>query len=137
MPRASHPLVTARRTVGALLLTATLALAGCGGGVYVGLGGNNDNPPNVSLAVSPTSAFAGDTINLAAAASDDFRVDKVEFWYSDGNGNVLRLSTDFAAPYTSSDTMQVTRSGSTFYMARAFDDVGQATDTPWHEVRLR
>ena len=137
MPRASHPIVTPRRLVGTLLAAATLALAGCGGGVYVGVDGTGDSPPTVSLAVSPTTAFANQTVNLAAAATDDYRIDRVEFWYSDGNGGLLRLATDYAAPYTASDAMQVTRSGSTFYMARAYDDAGQVTDTPWHQVLLR
>ncbi len=135
MPRASHPLVTARRTVGTLLLTATLALAGCGGGVYVGIDGTRDNPPSVTLNVSRASAFAGDRIALDADARDDYAVDYVEFWYDDGSGrNPQLMARDYNWPYAVDTVMPATPYGGVSYQAIAVDDAGHATSTSWITV---
>ncbi|RZS47403.1 Ig-like domain-containing protein [Sphaerotilus mobilis] len=136
MPRAPHPLVTTRRRVGALLLTATLALGGCGGGIYIGIDGSGDSPPNVSLAIATSRVGNEVTIDMSAFATDDYRVTKVEFWFIDDLGNRSMIATDFTSPYSANDFFRIVRTGSIFYLARAFDDNGQYTDTGWQEIRL-
>ncbi|MDP4299776.1 hypothetical protein [Leptothrix discophora] len=135
MPRASHPQVTARRAVGALLLTATLALAGCGGGVYVGIDGSSDSPPAVTLNVSRSQAYAGDRIALDADARDDYAIKYVEFWYDDGSGRATQLMVrDYSWPYAVDTVMPATPYGGVSYSAIAVDDAGHATYTSWKTV---
>jgi hypothetical protein len=138
MPRASHPLVTPRRLVGTLLVAATLALAGCGGGVYIGVDGTGDSPPSVTLNVSRSSAFVGDRIALDADARDDYAIDHVEFWYDDGSGrNTQRMISDFSWPYAVDTVMPSTPYGGVSYQAIAVDDAGQRTSTGWFTVLRR
>src|SRR5690606_5731617 len=73
-------------------LAAVLALAGCGGGIWVGIGDDFDDPPAVSLTASSTQAPAGAGIRLIAAAADDDGIDVVEFYRYDGSG-VRRLGS--------------------------------------------
>jgi len=114
----------------ALPLAALSAVAGCGGGIYIGYGGDDDRAPLVSLAVSTGAAAPGQTVTLMAAASDDHRVDRVEFFRIDASGNTVALGSDGSAPYQFDTPVPVTSTGSVRYFARAVDDVGQFNDSP-------
>jgi hypothetical protein len=116
---------------------ATWALAGllvltggCGGGLYVDVGGGYgfDDPPHVELAASTDVALPGEVIRLVAAASDDFAVDRVSFYRIDGNRSVL-LETDFSHPWQLDTVIPAGAVGRVRYFARAVDDVGQARDS--------
>lgn len=109
-------------------LAAAVAVAGCGGSISLGFGHYNDNPPSVSLVVSPTSAARGDTLRLLAAASDDYGVVAVEFYRVDPGGTTL-LGSDAAPPYQLDTTVPAGASANVQYVARAVDDVGQRTDS--------
>lgn len=131
MPRASHPLVSSRRFAGALLLTATLALAGCGGGVYIGIDGSGDSPPDVQLSVTQSI----NNIVLRADAWDDYAVRSVQFWYDDGvSSSAVLLYEDFSWPYEVATNVPRTPSGTVSYLARATDDTGQTRSTNWITV---
>ena len=127
---ASLPGTGWRRAIGAVCLGLAGALASCGGGVYVGIDGSSDSPPDVDLVVSPQAAFPGETIDLAAAASDDFAVRRVEFYLAD-RGSVVFLGSDFAPPYGLRTSVPITPAFEVSYLARAIDDVGQVTDSAW------
>lgn len=105
-----------------------LSLAGCGGGVWVGFGDSGDQPPDVGL-VAPASAAPGQSIRLAAAASDDFGVVRVEFFRLDDNGNALWLGADGSAPYEWTAVMPASSASSVRFFARAVDTAGQVTDS--------
>jgi hypothetical protein len=98
-------LAGARRRLALLLgagaLTATLA--GCGGGVSIGVGYvydgyYDDLGPSVSLATAQTNVFAGQPVDLVAAAADESGIDSVAFYRLDGNTAVL-LGADGYAPF--------------------------------------
>lgn len=112
-----------------LALALSLALAACGGSISLGFGGHfDDDPPSVSLAVSPTSAARGDALQLVAAASDDFAVTAVEFYRVDAGGHTL-LGSDLAAPYRLDTVVPAGAGGSLQFFARAIDDVSQRSDS--------
>jgi hypothetical protein len=115
---------------------ATALLASCGGGVYVGYDGSSDSPPSVNLAVSPTAAFPGEVVDLAAAASDDYAVRRVDFFRSESIGGVVFLGSDSAPPYGLRTTLPNTPDAGVSYLARAVDDVGQVTDSAWLVVQV-
>lgn len=114
----------------AIVATAPL-LTSCGGGIYLGYDGRDfdDRPPSVELAAAPTSARAGATISLVAAASDDRGIDNVAFYRIDASGNALLLGSDGVAPYTWDTTLPGTGQSSVSYLARATDGRGQRTDS--------
>ena len=115
-----------------MALAAGLGLAGCGGGVYIGYdySGGDDRPPQVSLAASPGAAAPGQAVTLVAAASDDHRVVRVEFFRLEPNGNAVALGSDASAPFQLETLQPVTSATSVRYFARAVDDVGQYDDSP-------
>jgi hypothetical protein len=115
---------------------AALALAGCGGGVFVGYDGSSDYPPDVNLVASPPAAFQGEPVDLAAAASDDYAVRRVDFFRSDSVGGVEFLGSDYAPPYGLRTALPRTPDGGVSYSARAIDDVGQFTDSAWLVVTV-
>lgn len=120
----------ALRTRGLALLIAG-ALAGCGGGIYIGYNGGDgfDLPPQVSLVSSISAAAPGQTITLVAAASDDYGVDRVQFFRLDSDGSANSLGTDGGSPYQLQTTMPETSAASVRYFARAFDGAGQYNDS--------
>lgn len=141
MPAASTPAPPARAVSGVLpriasrsprlAAAALLALAaGCGGGLYVdlGYGYGPDDPPNVELATSADVASPGDVVRLAAAASDDFEVDRVSFYRIEGSRTVL-LETDRSHPWQLDTAIPAGAVGSVRYFARAVDDIGQGRDS--------
>jgi Bacterial Ig domain len=131
-----------------LALTLPLALAGCGGGLVVGLdlgyGGvyyetdlsDNDNPPSVSIAASASSARVGDAVRLIAAASDDYGVRVVEFFRVDENRATLLASVS-APPYQIDTVVPATNASAVFYMARAVDDAGHYRDSTFVTVTIQ
>jgi hypothetical protein len=124
-----------RRAAGAVCLSLAAALASCGGGIFVGIDSSNDNPPDVALVVSSRAGFPGEPIELAAAASDDFAVRRVDFYLTD-RGSVVFLASDFAPPYGLQTRVPVTPALDVSYLARAVDDVGQVTDSAWVVVQV-
>jgi hypothetical protein len=130
-----------RRSVLAGLALAVLA--GCGGGIYLEwehgwIGWEDDwdrHAPDVSLVVSPTSAPAGATVTLSAAASDDQGIDEVIFFRRSGSSNVL-LGSVGRSPYTWTTTLPLDASGSVGYFARAVDVVNRRTDSATVSVTI-
>jgi hypothetical protein len=117
-----------------VLAAASLALAGCGGGIVIGLGsGYDDFPPDVSLVINVDRAFAGDVLRLSAAASDDYGVDAVEFYRIEPGGSRTFLGADGRAPWTLDTPMPdvITSSGGNVarYIASAVDGAGQISDS--------
>lgn len=110
-----------------LLLAATLA--GCGGGIYIGWGGDDDDPPMVGLVSSLNAAAPGQTVTLMAAASDDYGVDRVQFFRVESDGRTTALGTDSSAPYQFQTVMPETTASSVRYFARAFDEGDQWRDS--------
>lgn len=130
-----------RRLLRLLAFGPVLLLAGCGGGVWLGVcdgcDDGDDDPPSVALVVSPSQVRSGDTVRLAAAASDDFAVREVEFYRLDALGNALRLDTDTIAPYELDTTIPAGSAGTTVrYFARAIDDRRQRTDSATASVSV-
>ncbi len=90
-------------------------------GQAISFGNNTDNPPVVSLASSATTVTTAGTITLAATASDDRGVSKVEFY----EGSTL-LGTDTSTPYTLPVSFTATNNGSHTYTAKAYDTANQS-----------
>lgn len=119
-----------RWAAGALLAASAALLAGCGGGVVIGIG-PDDDPPSVSLAASGTGAPPGGSVHLNAQASDDDYVLEVIFYRLDPGGGTTRLCIDTVASYDCSGPIPAhAQRGSTVgFFARAYDSVGQARDS--------
>ena len=112
----------------ALGLVATIS--GCGGSLYVGIGDDDfDDPPQVSLVASSSQASAGQNLRLAAAASDDHGVQRVQFFRVERDGSANSLGNDSTAPFELDTTLPATTATEVRYFARAIDDVGQSTDS--------
>ena len=114
------------------LITLAVAggLAACGGGLYIAVGDDGyDGPPQVGLVASSSSASPGQGLRLAAGASDDFGVRRVEFFRIEGDGTATVLGSDGVAPYEWDTTLPATTANEVRYFARAFDDAGQSTDS--------
>jgi hypothetical protein len=111
-----------------LALAAALLLAGCGGGVFVGIG-PDDDPPGVALVVSPTQAFPGQTLTLLADARDDFGVDYVAFYQLLPDGSAIRLGIVLRPPYQLSVVLPADAANPTQFFARAVDGAGQFGDS--------
>lgn len=118
------------RGLPALLLAA--GLPGCGGGLYLEIGDDdwvNDDPPQVSLVASAATASAGATVRLAAAATDDIAVDRVQFYRVERDGASTLLATDRSAPYEIDTVLPAGTGGQWRFFARATDGRGQSTDS--------
>lgn len=116
-------------TVMALASAGLLTLAGCGGGLYIELGGSDlDQPPQVSLVASSSTASPGQTVRLAAAASDDHGVQRVHFFRLEADGSTTTLGTDSSQPFEW-DTVVATVPGTQRFYARAVDGLGQVGDS--------
>jgi hypothetical protein len=107
-------------------LALALALGGCGGGVWFGIG-DGDDPPDVSLAADVTSARPGAVVRLVAAASDDFAIDRVEFYRREPDGAAVLLARVFSPPYRIDAVMPTTSAAAVEFEAQAIDDAGQAS----------
>jgi hypothetical protein len=113
----------------AVAVLSTVSIAGCGGGIYIGYGSDDDRAPQVSLVASTGAASPGQTVTLMAAASDDHRVDLVEFFRIDAGGQAVALGSDGSAPYHFDTRQPDTSAASVRYFARAVDDAGQFNDS--------
>jgi hypothetical protein len=111
-----------------LSCAAGVLVAGCGGGVYLSWGSGDGFAPSVSLAVSPTAAAPGDTVMLAAAASDFDGIDQVTFFRLDGDV-ATPLSALARPPYSLETAIPLDASGSVGYFARAIDNSGDRADS--------
>jgi hypothetical protein len=125
----------AQHMLSALLLAL---IAGCGGGVFLGIGDVGDQPPAVALTSSVAEAPAGTTVRLAAAASDDFGVDSVAFYREEPTGPATLLATDVRPPYQVDTALPAGATGTVWrYFARAFDGAGQHGDSAAVEITVR
>jgi hypothetical protein len=121
-----------------LTLPLTLGLAACGGGFYVGIDDDGwDLPPQVSLVASASIAAPGQALRLAAAASDDWGVDRVQFHRLDSDGQSTLLGTDRTPPYEWDTIVPETGADRVRYFARAFDHAGQSGDSTFVVVTVR
>lgn len=85
-----------------------------------GGGGGDNTPPTVSASVSGNSG----TITLAANASDNIGVTKVEFWI-DGS----LVATDSAAPFSHAYDSRQLANGAHSLTAKAFDAAGNSASS--------
>ena len=116
-----------------LALVPAVALAGCGGGISIGLNyGFGDDldgtPPSVSIAAPTGPLQAGQVITLVAAASDASGIDSVAFYRVDGPGTTL-LGSDGGAPYEWSTVVPTDGRTTLQLFARALDNTGQRADS--------
>jgi RHS repeat-associated protein len=86
--------------------------------------GSHAEGPTVSIASPAGGAQVGGSVNVTAAASDDRRVDKVEFFL---DGAAAPFATDTAAPFAASWNSTGAANGSHTLTAKATDDAGNAT----------
>jgi hypothetical protein len=115
-------------------LGAPAWLAACGGGIWIGYNGS-DQPPQVSLA-TVSSASVGQSVRLAAAASDDGFIDHVSFYRIDDNGQDVLLGEDNTAPYELTVMMPSSVGGSVRFFAQAVDNIGQSADSATVSVAI-
>ena len=103
-----------------LAFSAGVLVAGCGGGVYLEFGGDDDLPPVIDLSAAASSARAGDSVRLAAAAADENGIDHVSFYRFDGN-TAVRIGSDDSAPYESQLLVPADGRSAVTVFARAVD----------------
>jgi hypothetical protein len=108
------------------VLCSVLLLGACGGGLYIDF--EDDEPPAVELAVDRTSAQAGQTVQLTAAASDDDGIDWVFFYRLDGSVAV-RVGDDGRRPYQAVAVVPSDGRSELRLFARAYDWSGNRTDS--------
>src|SRR4051812_31851729 len=112
-------------------LVAAALVAGCGGGISIGIGGDfgDDVPPPVSVASAATTVRAGQAVRFIAAASDaDSGIDNVSFYRLDGNSGIL-LGTDVSSPYEIETIAPADGRTSLTIFARAQDRDGNRADS--------
>ena len=95
--------------------TCTLNGAPCDGATSAG----DTTAPTVSVTATPTTVTAAGAVTLAATASDNVGITKVEFY----RGSTL-IATDTAAPFSASDNVTSAQNGTQTYTAKAFDAAG-------------
>jgi len=109
--------------------SSLLALAACGGGIFIGFGGGGDDgPPSVSLAAGQTTVQAGATLRVVAAAADENGIDDVAFYRLDGNDTV-RLGSDGSEPYEWQLVVPSDGRSTLQVFARATDGFGNRADS--------
>jgi RHS repeat-associated protein len=86
--------------------------------------GSHAVKPTVSLSVPIGGPVARGTIPVTAAAADDRRVDKVEFYR---DGGATPIVTDSAAPWTFNWDTTTVPNGTHSWSAKAYDDAGNIT----------
>ena len=112
-------------------LWATAALlAGCGGGLWIGIGGGDwdDGTPSVSIATASAVAVAGGTLRVVAAAAGDNGIDRVDFFRRDSAGWSF-LGSDFQVPYEWPVPVPADGRSMLELFARATDRAGQQADS--------
>ncbi len=88
-------------------------------GRFWGIDDLDGTPPAVALTAPSDASVVSGTVALAATASDDVAVDRVEFLL-DGSA----LGSDASAPYSLSWNAATTSNGAHVLQARAFDTAG-------------
>jgi len=121
-------------TLHTLAWSACVVMAGCGGGVYLDFGGD-DLPPVVDLSAASSSARAGDSVRLAAAAADENGIDHVSFYRYDGN-TAVRLGSDDSSPYDWQLLVPADGRNSVTVFARAVDFADNVTDSRWVTISI-
>jgi len=112
-----------------------VVMAGCGGGVYLEFGDGDDLPPVVDLSASSSSARAGDSVRLAAAAADENGIDHVSFYRYDGN-TAVRLGSDDSPPYDWQLLVPADGRSSVTVFARAVDNADNVADSRWVTISI-
>lgn len=110
---------------GVLMAVAALALAGCGGGVYVTAYGP---PPEISLAASTNQTVLGQPIRLIGAVSSSNGMDYVDFYRIDPTQDT-RLGTVYGPPVQFDTSIPLNAGYSVSYYARACDVAGYCTNS--------
>lgn len=129
------PRLSLRFTHRTLAWSACVVMAGCGGGVYLEFGGGDDLPPVVDLSAASSSARAGDSVRLAAAAADENGIDHVSFYRYDGN-TAVRLGSDDSSPYDWQLLVPADGRSSVTVFARAVDYADNVTDSRWVTISI-
>ncbi|UZG44631.1 hypothetical protein [Caldimonas thermodepolymerans] len=121
----------------AAALAAALVLAGCGGGVYWSIGG--DDEPDVELAAQPEVVRSGETLELQAGASGGVgSVVEVRFYRVDDNGARVLLGSDLDRPFRLTvRAPTVTEPTAVRYQARAWDEWGNRGQSPTVTVTVQ
>ena len=88
--------------------------------------------PTVSLTAPVNGAIVSGTVTVAATASDDVGVSKVEFYLN----NVL-TATDTATPFTYSWNTATVANGTYSLMAKAYDAAGNTTSSSAASVTVK
>lgn len=108
---------------------APLALAACGGGIWIGFGdGFDDQPPSISLTSNVTAVASGGSVTLIAAAADENGVEEVRF-YRDDNGVPNLLCSDGSEPFECVTTAPNDGRTSMAVFARASDPDGNTSQS--------
>lgn len=115
-----------RRALASLLFAA--ALAGCGGGIYLGWGDDDFGPPSVSLAAAVSSVPAGGSVLVVAAAADENGIDEVALYRLD-DGRAVFLGADGAAPWEWDVAVPDDGRTTLRLFARATDGWGERADS--------
>ncbi len=114
---------------GSAALGASIVLAACGGGIYLGFDDDDDNlPPVVQLVASSPSVWVGDPVLLSAAAADENGIRHVIFFRYDGN-TLVRLGADDRYPYEWEMIAPADGRTSVLVFARAVDYAGNWADS--------
>lgn len=112
-------------------------LAGCGGGLWIGIGDDDwdNSAPTVSLVAATPTVVAGGTLHVAAAAADEDGIYDVAFYRRDGLVWTF-LGRDPAAPYEW--YVPVPADGRTLLevFARATDNTGLQADSDVLQVTV-
>ena len=106
-----------------------LALQGCGGGVFVGVGSRfDDSPPSVTIISAASSVAAGQPVRVVAAAADENGIAHVSLYRLDTSGPVL-LGKDSAEPYEWNAIAPTDGRATLTVFARALDNEGNSADS--------
>jgi len=89
---------------------------------------SGDNPPSVSITSPSEGATVSGTVNVAANASDDKGISKVEFYIDDSLN-----STDTSSPYEFDWDTSSSSNGSHTIKAKAYDTVNQTAE---HQITV-
>lgn len=109
-------------TISAAALLPASLLAGCGGG-------DESDPPSISLYSTVTSANEGETFSLSAEADDDDGIEKVEIIRVRNNSEEL-LITFYSKPFLYTSTIPTGAKGTDIkYKARVTDTDDQSVDS--------
>jgi hypothetical protein len=112
------------------IVASALLIAGCGGGLWIGIDGSDccNSRPSVSLATAQTSVQAGQSLRVVAAASDRDGIDSVAFYRYD-SGVWLRLGSDGSSPYEWDVAVPADGRTTVEVFARARDGWGYEADS--------